>query len=80
MSKKKLRFAIFGNEYQAKKSQAIHKIIAILQQYEAEIIIDRPFYKFITEVQKFDMTVNGVLRARTLMLISLFRWVATAPC
>lgn len=64
MSKKKLRFAIFGNEYQAKKSQAIHKIIAILQQYEAEIIIDRPFYKFITEVQKFDMTVNGVFEGK----------------
>lgn len=60
MNKKKLRFAIFGNEFQAKKSQAIHKIIAILQQHEAEIIIDRPFYEFITEGQQLDMKVNGV--------------------
>lgn len=60
MNKKKLRFAIFGNEFQAKKSQAIHKIIAILQQHEAEIIIDRPFYEFITEGQQLDMKANGV--------------------
>lgn len=60
MNKKKLRFAIFGNEFQAKKSQAIHKIIAILQQHEAEIIIDRPLYEFITEGQQLDMKVNGV--------------------
>ena len=60
MNKKKLRFAIFGNEFQAKKSQAIHKIIAILQQREAEIVIDEPFYEFITEGQQMDMRVNGV--------------------
>ena len=60
MNKKKLRFAIFGNEFQAKKSQAIYKIIAILQQREAEIIIDEPFYRFITGGQQVEMKVNGV--------------------
>lgn len=60
MNNEKLRFAIFGNEYQAKKSQAIHKIIAILQQHEAEIIVDKPFYDFITDGQRFDISVDGV--------------------
>ena len=32
MNKDILRFAFFGNEYQAKKSQAVYKIIAFLQQ------------------------------------------------
>ena len=57
---KKLRFAIFGNEYQAKKSQAVFKIIAILQQREAEVLIDRPFYNFITSGQRMEINVDGV--------------------
>ena len=60
MNEKKLRFAIFGNEYQAKKSQAIHKIIAILQQHKAEIIMDKPFYGFVTDGQRLDMQVDEV--------------------
>lgn len=60
MTKDKIRFAIFGNEYQAKKSQAVFKIVAILQQYDAEIYIDKPFYEFITEGQHLDICVDGV--------------------
>lgn len=60
MKKDKLRFAIFGNQYQAKKSQAVFKIIAILQQNEAEIYIDRPFYEFITEGQHMEVSVDGI--------------------
>lgn len=60
MQKDKIRFAIFGNEYQAKKSQAVFKIIAILQQYEAEIYMDKPFYDFVTGGQRMDVNVDGV--------------------
>lgn len=60
MQKDKIRFAIFGNEYQAKKSQAVFKIIAILQQYEAEIYMDKPFYDFVTDGQRMDVNVDGV--------------------
>lgn len=60
MNNEKLRFAIFGNEFQAKKSQAIQKIIAILQQHEAEIIMDAPLYKFVTEGQHMDVKVDEV--------------------
>ncbi len=56
----KNRFAIFGNVYQRKKSQAIFKLIAILQQYDAEIYVDRPFYEFITEGQHMDVKVDGI--------------------
>lgn len=61
MKKQKLRFAIFGNEYQPKKSQSIFKLVALLQQYEADIYVDKPFYKFITEVQKIDIKVTDVI-------------------
>ncbi len=59
MTQKK-RFAIFGNVYQRKKSQAIFKLIAILQNHDAEIYMDRPFYEFITEGQHMDVKVDGV--------------------
>ena len=60
MNTDKLRFAIFGNEYQTKKSQAVLKIIAILQQNDAEIYVDKPFYHFITEGQHMDVSVTGL--------------------
>ena len=56
----KNRFAIFGNVYQRKKSQAIFKLIAILQRYDAEIYVDRPFYEFIAEGQHMDVKVDGI--------------------
>lgn len=44
---KVLRFAIFGNEYQAKKSASIQKILAVLNDRGAEVYIDRPFLDFL---------------------------------
>ena len=55
---RKLRFAIFGNVYQPKKSVSIQKILACLSQYEAEVFIEREFYTFITEGQQ--MSLKGV--------------------
>lgn len=60
MKKDILRFVIFGNEYQHKKSQAIFKIIAILQRRKAEVFIDKPFYDFITKGQHMELDVTGV--------------------
>ena len=59
MSTRKLRFAIFGNVYQPKKSVSIQKILACLSQYEAEVFIEREFYTFITEGQQAYGTGNG---------------------
>lgn len=47
MTEKRLRFAIFGNEYQAKKSASIQKILSCLRAHGAEMMIDRTFYKFL---------------------------------
>ena len=48
MSVKKLRFAIFGNIYQAKKSVSIQKILSFLYERKAEVCIDSEFYTFLT--------------------------------
>ena len=58
MSMRKLRFAIFGNVYQPKKSVSIQKILACLSEYEADVYIEREFYTFITEGQQ--MSLKGV--------------------
>lgn len=47
MIDKKLRFAIFGNEFQAKKSASIQKVFSVLSDRGAEIHIDRPFLDFL---------------------------------
>lgn len=47
MIEKKLRFAIFGNEFQAKKSASIHKVLSVLHDHEASVSIDRPFLDFL---------------------------------
>lgn len=42
---KKLRFAIFGNVYQDKKSLAIQKLLSLLEERQADILIDKVFYE-----------------------------------
>ena len=46
---KKLRFAIFGNTYQAKKSACIEQLLGILFERGASLLIDRQFYEYLTD-------------------------------
>ena len=48
---RKLRFAIFGNTYQPKKSVSVQKILACLSERKAEVCMERSFYEFMTEGQ-----------------------------
>ena len=45
----KLRFALFGNEYQTKKSASAAQLLSCLQQYEAEVFVERTFYDFLSK-------------------------------
>ncbi len=58
MTTRKLRFAIFGNIYQPKKSVSIQKILACMALHEDEVYIERAFYTFITEGQQ--LPISGV--------------------
>lgn len=42
-----MRFAIFGNIYQSRKSANIHKILACLDEHDAEVCIERRFYDYL---------------------------------
>lgn len=60
MSSDKLRFALFGNIYQAKKSASIQKILSCLYEHDAEIYIEKTFYEFLTTQQHIDVKATGV--------------------
>ena len=45
----KLRFALFGNEYQTKKSASAALLLGCLQQHEAEVFVERTFYDFLSK-------------------------------
>ena len=60
MADKKLRFALFGNEYQARKSASIQKVLDVLGEQGAEIYMDRPFYEFLTQSLGRKVRVAGL--------------------
>lgn len=60
MAEKKLRFALFGNEYQARKSASIQKVLDVLTAHQSEIYMDRPFYEFLTHVVGLKVRVSGL--------------------
>lgn len=47
MSLRKLRFAIFGNIYQARKSADIQRLLLSLNERMAQVSMERSFYDFL---------------------------------
>lgn len=62
MSKRKLRFALFGNIYQSRKSAATQKVLSWASVYGAELYVDEEYYRFLTEDQRLDVTATRVLK------------------
>lgn len=62
MTRQPLKFAIFGNEYQAKKSTSIEKILDYLAQKGAEIYVENAYYEFLTRSQHIDVKAAGVFK------------------
>lgn len=60
MTRQPLKFAIFGNEYQAKKSTSIEKILDYLARKGAEIYVENAYYEFLTRSQHIDVKAAGV--------------------
>lgn len=57
---RKLRFAIFGNVYQAKKSASILEILSYLHGHNADVYIEREFFDFLTCGQNLDVCVSRI--------------------
>ena len=60
MIRQHLKFAIFGNEYQPKKSASIQSILSFLEAREAEVYVEKGFYDFLNRSQQLDVMVAGV--------------------
>ncbi len=60
MEHRRLRFALFGNVFQTKKSASIQKVLACLSKRGAEVLVDQEYYQFLTENQKLDVNAAKV--------------------
>ena len=59
----KLRFALFGNIYQAKKSALAKKLLCCLEGHGAEVWIDHPFYDYLTRKLQLNVNATALIRA-----------------
>lgn len=64
MAQRILRFALFGNIYQAKKSVSIQKILSFLSERKAEIYIEKDFYEFLTRGQHLEVKATRIFEGR----------------
>lgn len=52
---KKLRFALFGNVFQAKKSASVATLLRLLSERGAEVLIDEAFCRFLTSELRLEL-------------------------
>lgn len=55
MPHRTLKFAIFGNTYQAKKSASIQKLLSHLDEYRAVIAVDQPYHEFLCRTLRLSL-------------------------
>jgi NAD+ kinase len=51
MEHRQMKFALFGNVYQSKKSAAIQQVLSTLADFGAEVFIDQEYYDFLCSNQ-----------------------------
>ncbi len=56
-----MKFALFGNCYQHKKSQHAHHLFELLKKRQAEIYVDRVFYHFLQQNSGTHLPVAGFI-------------------
>ena len=50
-----MKFAIFGNIHQSKKSESIDQLFDTIKKYGDSYAIDRPFYDFLRKNRKIEL-------------------------
>jgi len=60
MTQRKLRFALFGNIYQAKKSASIQKVLSTIARYGGELYVDMEYYYFLKDNQQLEVNATKV--------------------
>ena len=60
MEHRRLKFALFGNVYQTKKSASIQKVLSCLSERGAELYVDEEYYQFLKNDQKIDVDATKI--------------------
>ena len=60
MEQRKLKFALFGNIYQTKKSTSIQKVLSCLSEHGAELVVDMEYYYFLKDNQRIDVNASRI--------------------
>jgi len=60
MEHRKLRFALFGNIYQARKAASIQKVLTTIANYGAELYVDMEYYYFLKDNQRLNVPATKV--------------------
>jgi NAD+ kinase len=60
MSQRKLKFALFGNIYQTKKSASIQKVLSCISEAGAELLVDKEYYDFLKDGQRLNVPASRV--------------------
>ena len=60
MEHRRLRFALFGNIYQARKSASIQKVLSCISNYGAELYVDMEYYYFLKDNQRLDVNATKI--------------------
>jgi NAD+ kinase len=55
MEHSKLRFALFGNIYQGRRSASIQQVLSSISRYETELYVDMEYYYFLKDNQRLDI-------------------------
>ena len=55
-----MKFALFGNVYQTKKSASIQKVLSCLSERGAELYVDEEYYQFLKNDQKIDVDATKI--------------------
>lgn len=55
---RKLRFALFGNVFQPRKSVAVQKLLCLLEERQAALLIDEAFYHYLTDELRINVPAN----------------------
>ncbi|MGM9713880.1 MAG: NAD kinase [Prevotella sp.] len=62
---KNLRFAIFGNEYQRRKSVSAQQLLDCLSHHHATVYIEEGFFRFLNDSQHIKADIAGTFRNLT---------------
>ena len=72
---KKLKFALFGNIYQERKSAAVQKFFAIATERKADIAIPESFYEFLRDNLKIRVPECEIIKDNHWQIITYTRFL-----